>query len=215
MAGSTSVMQPPSPLSNSFSQHQTDTHDHSSTSDSDPEEPEKTTIYDLPPEILDLFLENVPPSELQRTALSIQQVFPELAVSDSHIFRHVRVTSPSQLKPLWQRLREDKYEGEGRLIRAVRSFTMATFRGDADIMNKYVVWALRFARSLTIRSILRLIPDIEAMIINMGTNFAPEHLVEAFENPRPKIQRIELRFRPYVDKGESKNNLMYSSHTPS
>jgi hypothetical protein len=184
MAGSTSVMQPPSPLSNSFSQHQTDTHDHSSTSDSDPEEPEKTTIYDLPPEILDLFLENVPPSELQRTALSIQQVFPELAVSDSHIFRHVRVTSPSQLKPLWQRLREDKYEGEGRLIRAVRSFTMATFRGDADIMN----------------NILRLIPDIEAMIINMGTNFAPEHLVEAFENPRPKIQRIELRFRPYVDK---------------
>lgn len=40
------------------------------------------------------------------------------------------------------------------------------------------------------------------MIINMGTNFAPEHLVEAFENPRPKIRRIELRFRPYVDKGE-------------
>ena len=101
-------------------------------------ETEKTTIYDLPPEILDLFLENVLPSELQRTALSIQQVFPGLAVSESHIFRHLRVTGPSQLKPLWKRLREDKSEGEGRLIRAVRTFTMATFRGDADILNKWV-----------------------------------------------------------------------------
>ncbi|KAJ9120813.1 hypothetical protein QFC22_002747 [Naganishia vaughanmartiniae] len=141
---------------------------------------EKTTIHSLPSEIVDLFLENVPPSQLQRTALSIQRVFPDIAISDSHLYRHLRVTSPAQLKPLWQRLREDKYEGEGRLIRAVKSFTMATFRGDADIMN----------------NILRLIPDIDAMIINMGTNFSPEHLVEAFENPRPKIQRIELRFRP-------------------
>jgi hypothetical protein len=91
-------------------------------------ETEKTTIYDLPPEILDLFLENVSPSELQRTALSIQQVFPGLAVSESHIFRHLRVTGPSQLKPLWKRLREDKSEGEGRLIRAVRTFTMLQCR---------------------------------------------------------------------------------------
>lgn len=138
MAGSTSVMQPPSPLSNSITEHQLDVQDdRSSSSDaSHLDDSERTTIYDLPPEIVDLFLENVSPSELQRTALSIQQVFPELAVSESHIFRHVRVTSPSQLKPLWQRLREDRYEAEGRLIRAVRSFTMATFRGDADIMNK-------------------------------------------------------------------------------
>jgi hypothetical protein len=121
------------------------------------DEPEKTTIYDLPPEILDLFLENVSPSELQRTALSIQQVFPELAVSDSHIFRHIRVTSPSQLKPLWKRLREDKFEGEGRLVRAVRSFTMATFRGDADIMNKYV-----FSADLHFGSDLFVIQHLEA-----------------------------------------------------
>ncbi|KAJ9105292.1 hypothetical protein QFC21_001660 [Naganishia friedmannii] len=97
---------------------------------------EKTTIFSLPSEIVDLFLENVPPSQLQRTALSIQRVFPDIAVSDSHLYRHLRVTNPAQLKPLWYRLREDKYEGEGRLIRAVKSFTMATFRGDADIMNK-------------------------------------------------------------------------------
>jgi hypothetical protein len=58
----------------------------------------------------------------------------------------------------------------------------------------------------------RLIPDIEAMILNMGTNFAPEHLVEAFERPRPKIQRIELRFRPYV-KVRSLEELIVGSFT--
>lgn len=204
MSGQTSLMDPPTGLE---TPHINDTHHFDmSSSEYDNDKAsgsEKTTIYDLPPEILDLFLENVSPSELQRTALSIQQVFPELAVSDSHIFRHIRVTSPSQLKPLWKRLREDKAEGESRLIRAVRSFTMATFRGDADILNKWVPHPSRDACMLTCipHSILRLIPDIEAMILNMGTNFAPEHLVEAFERPRPKIQRIELRFRPYVDKG--------------
>lgn len=204
MSGQTSLMDLPTGLE---TPHINDTqHFDMSPSEYDDDKAsgsEKTTIYDLPPEILDLFLENVSPSELQRTALSIQQVFPELAVSDSHIFRHIRVTGPSQLKPLWKRLREDKAEGESRLIRAVRSFTMATFRGDADILNKWVSHPSRHAWMLTCNShsILRLIPDIEAMILNMGTNFAPEHLVEAFERPRPKIQRIELRFRPYVDKG--------------
>lgn len=32
----------------------------------------------------------------------------------------------------------------------------------------------------------------------MGTNFAPEHLTELFEKPRD-VQRIEMRFRPYVE----------------
>ncbi|KAJ9108079.1 hypothetical protein QFC19_002544 [Naganishia cerealis] len=180
MAGSTSVLcsVPDHPPSNEYE------YDVPSSPSEESEETEKTTIFSLPPEIVDLFLENVPPSQLQRTALSIQRVFPDIAVSVSHLYRHLRVTNPAQLKPLWQRLREDKYEGEGRLIRAVKSFTMATFRGDADIMN----------------NILRLTPDIEAMVLNMGTNFSPEHLVEAFENPRPKVKRIELRFRPYVDK---------------
>jgi hypothetical protein len=51
-------------------------------------------------------------------------------------------------------------------------------------------------------SILRLIKDVPVLIINMGTNFAPEHLTELAYTQRPKLNRIELRFRPYVDKGE-------------
>jgi hypothetical protein len=52
-------------------------------------------------------------------------------------------------------------------------------------------------------SILRLIKDVPVLIINLGTNFAPEHLTELAYTQRPKLNRIELRFRPYVDKGQS------------
>lgn len=48
-------------------------------------------------------------------------------------------------------------------------------------------------------SALRCLPDIPALLLNMGTNFAPEHLAEMFETHRPTMQRLELRFRPYVE----------------
>lgn len=37
------------------------------------------------------------------------------------------------------------------------------------------------------------------MLLNLGTNFAPDHLEEMFEDPRMGIERIEMRFRPYVE----------------
>jgi hypothetical protein len=36
-------------------------------------------------------------------------------------------------------------------------------------------------------------------MLNVGTNFAPEHLEEMFEEPRLGIKRMEMRFRPYVE----------------
>jgi hypothetical protein len=36
-------------------------------------------------------------------------------------------------------------------------------------------------------------------MLNVGTNFAPEHLEEMFEEPRLGIRRMEMRFRPYVE----------------
>lgn len=36
-------------------------------------------------------------------------------------------------------------------------------------------------------------------MLNIGTNFVPEHLQEMFEEPRPDIERMEMRFRPYVE----------------
>lgn len=37
-------------------------------------------------------------------------------------------------------------------------------------------------------------------MLNVGTNIAPEHLEEMFEDPRLDIKRMEMRFRPYVEK---------------
>ena len=36
-------------------------------------------------------------------------------------------------------------------------------------------------------------------MLNVGTNFAPEHLEEMFENERRDLRRLEIRFRPYVE----------------
>lgn len=48
-------------------------------------------------------------------------------------------------------------------------------------------------------STLRCLPDIPVLCLNMGTNFAPEHLAEMFQTHRPTMQRLELRFKPYVE----------------
>ena len=49
------------------------------------------------------------------------------------------------------------------------------------------------------RSVLRCLPDLHALMLNIGTNFAPEHLEEMFEEPRLGIKRMEMRFKPYVE----------------
>jgi hypothetical protein len=36
-------------------------------------------------------------------------------------------------------------------------------------------------------------------MLNIGTNFAPEHLTELFQRVRPDIERMEMCFRPYVE----------------
>lgn len=48
-------------------------------------------------------------------------------------------------------------------------------------------------------SVLRCLPDLRVLMLNVGTNFAPEHLEEMFEEPRMGVQRMEMRFRPYVE----------------
>jgi len=48
-------------------------------------------------------------------------------------------------------------------------------------------------------SVLRCLPDLRVLMLNVGTNFSPEHLVEMFEEPRLGIKRMEMRFRPYVE----------------
>lgn len=48
-------------------------------------------------------------------------------------------------------------------------------------------------------NIIGKLPQLETLRLNVGTNFAPEHLEDAFERPRP-LERILVRFKPYVEK---------------
>jgi hypothetical protein len=50
------------------------------------------------------------------------------------------------------------------------------------------------------------------MRLNLGTNFAPEHLEEMFEDPRLGMERLEMRFRPYVEQASYYQFLKGTSH---
>ncbi|KAI9638856.1 uncharacterized protein MKK02DRAFT_35786 [Dioszegia hungarica] len=141
-------------------------------------------ILRLPPEIFSYFLDHVPASQLQRTALALHQVFPDARVTEEYLWRYVTVRKGEQLVPLWHaaRRRRERVEREGMRAR-VGGFVMESWRGDADILN----------------NTLRCLPDIPVLCLNMGTNFAPEHLAEMFQTHRPTMQRLELRFKPYVE----------------
>lgn len=137
-----------------------------------------------------------------------------MAISERHLFTHLRVGRPEQLRPMWERLREERYrDGEDQddrddddddqdddsstrgLLRHVQSFTLSCFSGDADLLN----------------NVLRLVPSIRRLSLNLGTNFAPEHLAEAFQVRRERVECVEIRFRPYVDRATYYQFLKVSS----
>lgn len=66
---------------------------------------------------------------------------------------------------------------------------------------------------------MRRLDNINTLMLNIGTNFAPEHLQEMFEGPRKRLEKMELRFRPYVEQASyyqflaGKLNLCLSRHT--
>ncbi|ORY29771.1 hypothetical protein BCR39DRAFT_467093 [Naematelia encephala] len=150
---------------------------------SSPLQPPVPFLFRLPPELIDQLLDHVPPHLLQRTALSLIRVFPDYPLSSRHLWTHLTVHRASQLIPLWHKLRsEGKKPGRGNVAFA-RTLCQESWRGDADILN----------------NVLRCLPDLTVLMLNIGTNFAPEHLEEMFEDPRLGIQRMEMRFRPYVE----------------
>ncbi|WVQ78905.1 hypothetical protein IAT38_000996 [Cryptococcus sp. DSM 104549] len=140
--------------------------------------PSLPPILQLPPELIDHLLTQVPPDILQLTALALTRVFPDHFISKRHLWKHLVVYRAGQLMPLWRKLQEDEGMRDG-----VRTFCMQSWRGDADILN----------------NVMRRLNNIHALMLNIGTNFAPEHLEEMFIDPRQGLERMELRFRPYVE----------------
>ncbi|KAK8861692.1 hypothetical protein IAR55_002515 [Kwoniella newhampshirensis] len=145
---------------------------------SPPPAPPLAPILTLPPELIDHLLSLVPPEQRQTSALALLRVFPHHPFAAKHLWTHLVVYRGGQLMPLWKKLREDEAMRDG-----VRSFSLQSWRGDADILN----------------NVMRCLNHINTLMLNIGTNFAPDHLEEMFENPREDIERMELRFRPYVE----------------
>ncbi|WWD16385.1 hypothetical protein CI109_100811 [Kwoniella shandongensis] len=135
-------------------------------------------ILTLPPELIDHLLSLVPPQSLQRTTLALLRVFPQHPFASKHLWTHLVVYRKEQLIPLWRKLKEDEGMRDG-----VASFTLQSWRADADILN----------------NVMRCLNHINTLMLNIGTNFAPDHLEEMFMDPREDMERMELRFRPYVE----------------
>ncbi|WVQ93645.1 hypothetical protein IAU59_000721 [Kwoniella sp. CBS 9459] len=132
----------------------------------------------LPPELIDDLLYQVPPNQRQVTALALKRVFPDHPISSRHLWNHLVVYRAAQLMPLWRKLKSDEAMRNG-----VKTFSMQSWRGDADILN----------------NVMRCITSLNTLMLNIGTNFAPDHLEEIFEDPREGLEKMELRFRPYVE----------------
>jgi hypothetical protein len=45
-----------------------------------------------------------------------------------------------------------------------------------------------------------LLPNVRRVNFNIGTTFAPEHLDDMFQTPRPDLISLIITFRPYVQK---------------
>lgn len=70
--------------------------------------------------------------------------------------------------------------------------------------SKEAKWVQRFesrvwtADGQILADLLGLLPNLGSLSLNVGTTFAPEHLDDIFQRPRPELVSLELRFRPYV-----------------
>ena len=78
----------------------------------------------LPPELFDTLLSHVPAHQLQRTALSLLQVFPGYGLSSRHLWTHLVVHRAGQIMPLWKRLKEESKKDDRGMIKHVETFCM-------------------------------------------------------------------------------------------
>lgn len=83
----------------------------------------RSPLAELPPELIDVILDHVPPEEQQRTALAIHRVLPHHPISNSHLWSHVVVHQPRQLVPLYYKLKEEAKSENGGATTAVRTFS--------------------------------------------------------------------------------------------
>jgi hypothetical protein len=83
-------------------------------------------LADLPPELVDVILDNVPPEDQQRTALALRRVLPHHPVSNAHLWNHLIVHQPRQLRPLYFKLKEEAGREGGGATKVVKTFAQVS-----------------------------------------------------------------------------------------
>lgn len=159
------------------------------------------SLASLPTELYATILDQINPAELQESTLALRLAIPRSPVPLHQLFKHIRITSRSQVPRLWQRLDSSrKADSERAVANWVHSFHLDTFDVDADVLYKYGLLPALICRnnsnSVACASALRLIPQIRYLHLNIGTTFAPEHLDDIFRKPKDYLKCLSLRFRP-------------------
>ena len=163
-----------------------------------------TSLAELPAELYEAILDQIHPSELQKSTLALYLAVPMASVPLHHLYRHVLITARSQIPRLWRKLESSrKRVSERAVAHWVKSFCLDTFDADADILCKYafVLWRSCVRWLLTtyvchLPSTIQLIPRIKFLHLNIGTTFGPEHLDDIFKGPQAHLSYLSLRFRP-------------------
>lgn len=131
-------------------------------------------ILAFPPELFDAVLVQLPPASLQQTLLSFTRALPRSPIPVYHLFRNIRLKHPDQAVQLYRRLRgtdDSKW---------VLGFYLDTWTVDADVVV----------------NVMHLLSRLTQVNLCIGPNFAPEHVQEIFQDVRPDLRLVSLRFRP-------------------
>lgn len=134
-----------------------------------------TTLAELPTELYSTIIHHFAPEDLQQSLLALSRAIPLAPIPTDLLFRSITIRRAEQVIHLSRRLRNAPQDAA-----VVQTFTLASWTVDADVFI----------------NLLALLPNIRELTLHIGPNFAPEHLEELFQEPRPTLKYLSLRFRP-------------------
>ncbi|KAI0652300.1 hypothetical protein C8Q79DRAFT_936935 [Trametes meyenii] len=133
----------------------------------------------LPGELLYDIVLHFDEDHFHQSLYALSRAIPRSPVPTHLLYDKIRLTRREQVFQLYRHIRTFKKDGE-----RVREFSYECWAADADIFV----------------NLLALMPSLTYLKIFIGPDFAPEHLEEIFEKPKPSLRYLSMRFRPYVQR---------------
>ncbi|KAI0330618.1 hypothetical protein GY45DRAFT_1323565 [Cubamyces sp. BRFM 1775] len=137
------------------------------------------TLDSLPAELLYDIVSKFDPETFHQSLLALSRAIPRSPVPQHLLFPRIRLKRGEQVFQLYRRLRNAPEDAT-----LVQEFSFEDWTVDADIFV----------------NLIALMPSLTYLKIFIGPNFAPEHLEEIFQKPRPQLRYLSMRFRPYVQR---------------